>query len=99
MGANHRYNRSAARERQVVNESRDKGWVAYRTPQSRGACDVIRMRDGVIELIQVKTGRARFGPNDRDRLRKEAEQAGGRAFLYAWGEKRNGLRISPQEEW
>jgi Holliday junction resolvase len=101
--ANRGYQRSAARERQLVNEARAKGIVAYRTPQSKGAADVLLLSEGDIELVQVKTGGkspfSGFPPAERAKLLDEAERAGGVA-TYVWfpGDGK-GRRIYPAGSW
>lgn len=82
---NNAYQRSAAAERLLVNEHRERGIPAYRTPGSRGATDVIVLDHGDVSLIQVKTGGTSawsdFGPAARERFRDEAKRAGATPFL------------------
>ena len=82
---------------------RTEGWAAYRTPASKGAVDVIALRNGEIRLIQIKSTRnpgspyTDFGPSARTRLLEEADRAGGLASFWHYGP--TGLRVFEPEEW
>ena len=82
------YQRSARRERETVKYLRDLGHVAYRTPASKGAADVVDLYHGNVSLIQIKTGGKsafdHFGPAERERLVQEAAKAGGTPGLFWW---------------
>lgn len=97
------YQRSARRERETVERLRDMGHVAYRTPQSRGAADVIDLYEGQINLVQIKTGGtspwSHFGPQERSRLLAEAKQAGARAVLFWWPAGRKPLQVIESDRW
>jgi Holliday junction resolvase len=104
------YRRGSQRERDVVDDLRDRGWIAFRTPASKGCCDVVAMRRGEtisagsdVLLIEVKTNKGRpfdnFRPNDRQRLLREAKQAGAEPLLYWWPGDRKGPRVIPASEW
>jgi Holliday junction resolvase len=101
--ANRGYQRSAARERQLVNEARAKGIVAYRTPGSRGAADVVLLDTGTIELVQVKTGGkspfSGFPPHERRHLLGEARRAGGVATYVWFPGDGTGRHIYPARSW
>lgn len=97
------YKRAAQDERDFVYWLRERGWVAYRTPASKGATDVVALKHGSIQLYQLKSGRTNgsdfrgFGPADRERLLGEAAQAGGVCCLVL--RERGGWRFRPSEEW
>lgn len=97
------YSRSAARERQLVNSLRELGYVAYRTPASKGAADVIALSKGQIGLYQIKTGGqsafSGFPPADRKRLLKEAEIAGAKCALIWWPKGASECQWIFPEEW
>lgn len=97
------YQRSAARERQLVNSLRDLGYVAYRTPASKGAADVIALTQGKIYLYQIKTGGksafSGFPPADRKRLLKEADTAGAKCALIWWPKGASEPKILFPKEW
>lgn len=50
------YQRGANFERELVKFFRDNGWIATRTPGSKGSFDVIAVRAGRIVLVQAKLG-------------------------------------------
>lgn len=83
------YARGAARERQVVELFKLRGWFAIRAAGSHGPADVVAVRNGhQTLLIQVKTDvagpYAHFGPNERKELREACRIAGARGLLLWW---------------
>jgi hypothetical protein len=99
------YARSADRERQLVRFLRQLGFVAYRTPASKGAADVIAMGHEKIYLYQIKTGGSSafsgFGPADRERLRDEETRAGKncRAALVWWKKNAREPVVIYSQDW
>ena len=101
---NRYYQKSAQRERDEVNAEREKGHVSYRTPQSRGAVDVIVFRaPGDIDFRQIKTGGTSawqdFGPASRKRLLNEASIAGANALLHWYPAGPSSLLVYPESKW
>lgn len=99
------YRRSAQREREIAAAFRASGFVAVRTPGSKGAFDVLAIkRDEPPRLIQVKTSTGDsspwkgFGSADREKLAEAAKQAGGVALLYHYN-GRAGLSVYPESAW
>lgn len=95
--------RGIQRERAVRDYFLDRDWIAFRAPASLGVADVVALRDGNRpRLVEVKSTAGgpyeRFGPADREKLRRAAEIAGADAFL-AWWPPRGKLRLIGPEEW
>lgn len=91
------------REHQVRDVLRDDDWLVIRTPGSKGAMDLIAIRDGNRpRLVQVKGTAAGpfsdFGPAAREKLRGEAKLGGADALL-AWWPKRGKLHWFDESEW
>jgi hypothetical protein len=82
---------------------RDAGWVAFRTPASMGACDVIAMRAladieprAEVHMVEVKANYGNpfmnFRRPERKLLKLAATAAGAQAILCHWpprGERRD----------
>ena len=62
---------------------RAKGYVVFRSPQSRSPADLVALRKGVVMLVQCKTRRDMLGRKERLELIELAESAGAKAVL-AW---------------
>lgn len=76
--------RGRQRELHYVAKLIADGWVAYRVD---GAGDIVAGRDGVTNIIQVKSTVARYScflPFEREELKREAEAAGWHAYLLWW---------------
>ena len=91
------------RERKVLCRLQDQDWFCIRTPGSKGAMDIVALRDGSRpRLIQVKGDAAgpfaSFGPAARERLVGEAKIAGAEPWL-AWWPRRGDLMWLPQSQW
>lgn len=95
--------RGIARERQMVKWYQDRGYVAFRSPASLGAADVVALRAGFApRLVEVKATAdgpyKTFGPAARARLSALAKEAGGVALL-AWWPANKPLRLITELEW
>lgn len=57
---NKNYRKGADRERKIVNEFKDQGWISFRSAGSHSPIDVVAINPsfGVIKLIQMKTGKS-----------------------------------------
>jgi Holliday junction resolvase len=91
------------RERKTADRLRDEDWIVIRTPGSKGAMDLVALRDGDRpRLIQVKGTAAGpfsdFGPEARAALLAVADMAGAVAEL-AWWPRQGTLRFIPSAEW
>jgi Holliday junction resolvase len=95
-------NRGIQRERDLVNQLRKEGWIAFRAPGSLGFADVIAMKNGEIMFIESKSNAespyAKFGPEKRARLLEAARIAGATAWLVNWpkNKKQNWIH---SDEW
>ena len=101
---NAHYQRSAQRERDEVNAEREKGHVAYRTPGSKGAADVIVFRaPGDLDFRQIKTGGTSawqdFGPASRQRLLEECRVSGATPYLHWYPAGPSSLLVYPESKW
>jgi Holliday junction resolvase len=81
--------RGSDRERQVMANLRDDGWVVYRAAGSHGCADLVALkRERKPLLVQVKCSAQgpfeHFGPEERRLLVEQAEVAGADAFLCWW---------------
>lgn len=91
-----------ARERQVAQRLRAKGWVVLKGT-TYGVADLAALKLGEIPmLIEVKSTAGgpyeRFQPADRDELSAAAFAAGASAVLAYWP-PRGTLRLIPESEW
>ena len=76
------YLRGRIAERKVANDLQDKGFEnVRRSAGSRGPADIYALKDGQKYYVQVKSGAARAGPEDIQRLREHAQQRGGVAVV------------------
>ena len=74
------YRRGADFERKVVNDYRNRGWVAHRTTGSKGVYDIWAHRQGEVHIIQCKlTGK--ITKLAKDQLRLMGEENNFRAFI------------------
>lgn len=81
--------KGAARERQVAELLRTRGYVVVRCAGSKGPADLVAMRRGELPLfVQVKaTTGSPFGvfpPAERQALREIAHRGGGTALYVHW---------------
>jgi Holliday junction resolvase len=76
----------------VLKKLRHEGWCCSRSAASHGPVDVFAGKDRRVRIIQVKSGRARLRPNDREVLKRWAQAYGGVAEVWYFG-RRIGTRI------
>jgi len=86
------YARGRSREYQVLKKLRDEGWYCSRSAASHGPVDVFAAKDGKIRMIQVKSGRARLRPGDRETLKRWAQAYAGTAEVWYFGKRRGIVR-------
>jgi Holliday junction resolvase len=88
---NSNYVRGRAREYQVMNLLRSKGWVCSRSAMSHGPVDVFAAKSGRILLIQVKSGSARVKPDEILMLKSYAVAFN--ADAQVWSFKKRGVLL------
>jgi Holliday junction resolvase len=86
------YTRGRSREYQVLKKLRREGWYCSRSAASHGPVDVFAGKNGLIRMIQVKSGQARLWPGDRETLKLWAQAYAGVAEVWYFG-KRTGTKI------
>jgi Holliday junction resolvase len=86
------YARGRSREYQVLRKLRGEGWLCSRSAASHGPVDVFAAKEGNILMIQVKSGRGRLKPGDRDVLKRWAQAYGGTAEVWYFRKKRGIVR-------
>jgi Holliday junction resolvase len=86
------YARGRSREYQVLKKLRHEGWCCSRSAASHGPVDVFAGKDGLVRMIQVKSGRARLRPGDRETLKLWAQAYAGVAEVWYFG-RRSGTKI------
>ena len=86
------YTRGRSREYQVLKKLRREGWYCSRSAASHGPVDVFAGKNGLVRMIQVKSGQARLRPGDRETLKLWAQAYAGVAEVWYFG-KRTGTKI------
>ena len=61
---------------------RDEGWVCSRSAMSHGPVDVFAAKDGVVRLIQVKSGSSRMKKGETEILKSWGDQFDGIAEIW-----------------
>lgn len=84
------YARGRSREYQVLKKLREEGWYCSRSAASHGPVDVFAAKNGKVRMIQVKSGRARLRPGDRETLKRWAQAYAGTAEVWYF-RKRTGI--------
>lgn len=94
--------RGIDRERQVRDHLENDGWFVIRAAGSLGAADLVAIKAGAIQLIEVKSTAGgpyeRFGPAARRTLSQAARDAGASAVLAYWP-SRGKLRFINEAAW
>jgi len=69
-----------------------KGYVVYRSAGSKGAADLIALKDGKIVLIQVKINNK---PTREEvaKLQKEAKKCKATALIVLWNSKKREIEV------
>jgi len=62
------YTRGRSREYQVLRKLRQEGWLCSRSAASHGPVDIFAARDGIILMVQVKSGKGRATEEERRTL-------------------------------
>lgn len=74
----------------MLKKLREEGWYCSRSAASHGPVDVFAAKEGKVRMIQVKSGRARLRPGDRETLKRWAQAYAGTAEVWYFG-KRTGI--------
>jgi len=69
-----------------------KGFVVYRSAGSKGAADLIALRDGQIVLIQVKVN-SKPSRSEVAKLLKEAKKCKATALVVVWNSKKREIEV------
>jgi len=83
------YARGRSREYQVLRKLRSEGWYCSRSAASHGPVDVFAAKNGKIRMIQVKSGRGRLRPGDREILKRWAQAFAGTAEVWYFSRRRD----------
>ncbi len=86
------YARGRSREYQVLKMLRSEGWYCSRSAASHGPVDVFAAKEGRIRMIQVKSGRGRLKPGDREILRLWAQAYAGTTEVWYFRRRREILK-------
>ncbi|MFH0847997.1 MAG: hypothetical protein V1857_00660 [archaeon] len=76
------YYRGRSREYQVMRRLRSEGWLCSRSAASHGPVDIFAAKEGEVVLIQVKSGKGRLSPAERETLRSWAQAYQARAEVW-----------------
>jgi Holliday junction resolvase len=88
------YTRGRSREYQTMHILRDDGWMVSRSAMSHGPVDVFAAKNGIVKLIQVKSGSSRMKKGDLEILGSWAEAFNARAEVWYY-KKRGRLQKIP----
>lgn len=83
------YARGRSREYQVLKKLKGEGWCCSRSAASHGPVDVFAAKNGKVRMIQVKSGRGRLKPGDRETLKLWAQAFAGTAEVWYFGKRRS----------
>jgi len=70
----------------------EKGYVVYRSAGSKGAADLIALKDGKIVLIQVKVNK-KPSRSEVLKLKKEAKKCKATPLLVLWNSKKREVEV------
>jgi Holliday junction resolvase len=76
------YTRGRSREYETMRRLRDDGWVCSRSAMSHGPVDVFAAKDGIVRLIQVKSGSSRMKKGEVEILKSWGDAFGGIAEVW-----------------
>jgi len=87
-----RYRKGHRWELKVKKMWEAKGFVVYRSAGSKGAADLIALRDGQIVLIQVKVN-SKPSRSEVAKLLKEAKKCKATALVVVWNSKKREIEV------
>jgi Holliday junction resolvase len=76
------YTRGRSREYETMRLLRDEGWVCSRSAMSHGPVDVFAAKDGIVRLIQVKSGSSRMKKGETEILKSWGDAFDGIAEIW-----------------
>jgi Holliday junction resolvase len=76
------YTRGRSREYQVLRKLRAEGWFCSRSAASHGPVDIFAGKDGRILMIQVKSGKGRASPEEKELLKIWGKGFRGRVEIW-----------------
>ena len=88
------YTRGRSREYQTMHALRNDGWMVSRSAMSHGPVDVFAAKNGIVKLIQVKSGSSRMKKGDLEILSLWAEAFNAKAEVWYY-KKRGRLQKIP----
>jgi Holliday junction resolvase len=88
------YTRGRSREYQTMHLLRDDGWMVSRSAMSHGPVDVFAAKNGIVKLIQVKSGSSRMKKGDLEILGAWATAFNAKAEVWYY-KKRGRLQKIP----
>jgi len=87
-----RYRKGHRWELKVKKIWEEKGYVVYRSAGSKGAADLIALKDGQIVLIQVKVNK-KPSRSEVVKLKKEAKKCKATPLLVLWNSKKREVEV------
>ena len=87
-----RYRKGHRWELKVKKMWEAKGFVVYRSAGSKGAADLIALKDGKIVLIQVKVNN-KPTRSEVAKLKKEAKKCKATALIVLWNSKKREMEV------
>jgi len=87
-----RYRKGHRWELKVKKMWEEKGYVVYRSAGSKGAADLIALKDGKIVLIQVKVN-SKPSHLEVTKLLKEAKKCKATALVVVWDSKKREVEV------
>jgi len=86
------YTRGRSREYQAINRLRKEGYCCSRSAVSHGPVDVYAAKDGIVRLIQVKSGTSRMKKGEVEILKSWGDAFDATAEIWYY-KKRGKLQI------
>jgi len=87
-----RYRKGHRWELKIKKMWEEKGYVVYRSAGSKGAADLIALKDGKIVLIQVKVNK-KPSRSEVAKLKKEAKKCKATALVVLWNSKKREVEV------
>ena len=78
------YTRGRSREYQVLRKLRQEGWLCSRSAASHGPVDIFAGKDGLMLMVQVKSGKGRASKEEREVLKLWGKTFRGRVEIWKY---------------